>query len=67
MTLLEAMDWTGRIFTGSWTSAGGGTLASTEPATEQTPAEVGLTNKGDVAAAAARAGRAASVGRHPRA
>ena len=52
MTMLEAVDWTGKIFTGSWTAAQGGTVASTEPATGHTLAEVGLAGQADVAAAA---------------
>jgi benzaldehyde dehydrogenase (NAD) len=55
MTLLASADWTGKIFGGSWTAAQGGTLTSTEPATGQTLAEVGLANNGDVAAAAEQA------------
>src|ERR1700728_2067073 len=56
MTMLEAVDWSGRIFTGSWTPAqGGGTLTSIEPATGQTLAEVGLAGKDDVAASAKQA------------
>lgn len=55
MTMLEAVDWSGKIFTGSWTAAEGGTVASTEPATGQTLAEVGLADKGDVSAAAKQA------------
>lgn len=46
MTMLEGVDWSGKIFTGSWTPAqGGGTLTSIEPATGQTLAEVGLAGK----------------------
>ena len=56
MTMLEAVDWSGKIFTGSWTPAqGGGTLTSIEPATGQTLAEVGLAGKDDVAASAKQA------------
>src|SRR5580693_2512362 len=56
MTMLEAVDWTGKIFTGSWTPAqGGATLISIEPATGQTLAEVGLAGKDDVAASAKQA------------
>jgi benzaldehyde dehydrogenase (NAD) len=42
MTLLDAVDWTGKIFSGGWIAARGGTLASTEPATGEVLAEVGL-------------------------
>src|ERR1700729_2727483 len=56
MTMLEAVDWTGKIFTGSWTPAqGGATLISIEPATGQTLAEVGLAGKADVTASAEQA------------
>src|ERR1700691_6289692 len=56
MTMLEAVDWSGKIFTGSWTPAqGSGTLTSIEPATGQTLAEVGLAGKDDVAASAKQA------------
>jgi benzaldehyde dehydrogenase (NAD) len=55
MTMLEAVDWAGKIFTGNWITAQGGTLASTEPATGQTLAEVGLAGRADVAAAAEQA------------
>src|SRR3984885_15386147 len=56
MTMLEAVDWSGKIFTGSWGRAqGGGTLTSIEPATGQTLAEVGLAGKDDVAASAKQA------------
>ena len=55
MALLDNADWTGKIFGGRWTAAQGGTLASTEPATGATLAEVGLANSADVAAAAEQA------------
>jgi benzaldehyde dehydrogenase (NAD) len=48
MTLLDSAEWTGRIFTGKWEPAYGGTLASVEPATGQTPAEVGLADAQDI-------------------
>src|SRR3984885_3926887 len=56
MTMLEAVDWSGKISPGSWPPAqGGGTLTSIEPATGQTLAEVGLAGKDDVAASAKQA------------
>jgi len=55
MTLLSGVDWNGRLFSGGWTPAQGGTIATVEPATGEVLAQVGLANKGDVAAAAARA------------
>jgi benzaldehyde dehydrogenase (NAD) len=42
MTMLEAADWAGNVFTGSWTVAHGGTTTISEPATGQQLAEVGL-------------------------
>jgi benzaldehyde dehydrogenase (NAD) len=61
MGLLETADWTGKIFNGGWATASGGTLASTEPATGQVLAEVGLAGQEDVSRAAeqARAAQAA--------
>jgi benzaldehyde dehydrogenase (NAD) len=55
MTMLETADWAGKIFTGNWIAAQGGTLASTEPATGRTLAEVGLAGQADVVAAAEQA------------
>jgi len=56
--LLDGADWGSRIFSSGWIPAQGGTLQTTEPATGEVLAEVGLANKGDVAEAA-RAARAA--------
>ncbi len=58
MSLLETADWSGKIFSGGWVAAKGGTITSDEPATGQILAEVGLANGADVAAAA-QAARAA--------
>jgi benzaldehyde dehydrogenase (NAD) len=55
MSLLENVDWAGKVFSGGWVTAPGGTLTSTEPATGQVLAEVGLASGEDVARAAARA------------
>ena len=55
MGLLETADWTGKIFSGGWVSADGGTLTSTEPATGQVLAEVGLAGQEDVSKAAEQA------------
>ena len=55
MTLLDGANWNSKIFSNGWTSAQGGTLQTTEPATGEVLAEVGLANKGDVAEAARRA------------
>ena len=49
------MDWAGKMFSGGWVTAQGGTLTSTEPATGQILAEVGLASGEDVARAAAQA------------
>ena len=55
MSLLEAVDWAGKVFTGSWTTASGGTLTAIEPATGQPLAEVGRADADDVRSAAERA------------
>ena len=55
MTLLSGAEWQSRIFSGGWTPAQGGTLTTTEPATGEVLAEVGLAGKADVAEAARRA------------
>jgi benzaldehyde dehydrogenase (NAD) len=52
MSLLDATDWTGKIFNGQWVPAQGGKLAATEPATGETLGEYGLANGEDVANAA---------------
>jgi benzaldehyde dehydrogenase (NAD) len=58
MALLDGTDWNGKIFSGGWTTARGGTMASTEPATGAVLAEVGLAGAEDVAAAVAVAAAA---------
>jgi benzaldehyde dehydrogenase (NAD) len=55
VTLLSGVEWSGRIFSGGWVPAQGGTIQTVEPATGEVLAEVGLANKGDVATAAERA------------
>jgi benzaldehyde dehydrogenase (NAD) len=67
MALLDGAGWAGKIYSGGWTAAQGGTLQTIEPATGAVLAEVGLANKGDVeqaarAAAAAQPGWAARTG-----
>jgi benzaldehyde dehydrogenase (NAD) len=52
MSLLDAVDWTGKIFNGQWVPAQGGKLAAIEPATGETLGETGLANGEDVANAA---------------
>lgn len=56
--LLETADWHGRIFSGGWRAARGGTLDSLEPATDAVLAQVGLADAADIAEAAARAAEA---------
>jgi benzaldehyde dehydrogenase (NAD) len=55
MTLLDGAVWSSKIFSNGWKPAEGGTLQTLEPATGEVLAEVGLANKGDVAAAAVEA------------
>jgi benzaldehyde dehydrogenase (NAD) len=55
MTLLDDGGWNSKIFSNGWRAAEGGRLQTSEPATGEVLAEVGLANKGDVADAAARA------------
>jgi benzaldehyde dehydrogenase (NAD) len=67
MALLDGAGWAGKIYSGGWTAAQGGTVQTTEPATGAVLAEVGLANQGDVqqaarAAAAAQPGWAARTG-----
>ena len=61
VTLLSGAEWHSKIFSGGWTPAQGGILQTTEPATGEVLAEVGLAGKADVAEAARRA-RAAQPG-----
>ncbi len=56
--LLSDLDWTGRVYSGGWTSARGGVVESVEPATGAVLATVGLANAEDIAAAAAAARQA---------
>lgn len=53
--LLDAGQWPGNIFTGSWTPASGGRFEITEPATGSILAEGGLANATDIGDAARRA------------
>ena len=53
--LLSDVDWTGKVYSGGWTSPRGGVLESVEPATGAVLATVGLANADDIAAAAAAA------------
>ena len=56
--ILDDLDWQGKVFSDGWTTARGGELKSTEPATGEVLARVGLANAADIAAAAASARRA---------
>src|SRR5262245_49564563 len=56
--LLDAADWPGRISSDGWRTAHGGVHTSTEPATGDALAEVGLADAEDVATADARAAQA---------
>ncbi|MGP4050263.1 benzaldehyde dehydrogenase [Streptomyces sp. 2A115] len=53
--LLDDVSWQGKIYSNGWTTAHGGVLDSTEPATGAVLAQVGLGDAEDVAAATARA------------
>lgn len=53
--LLEDGAWLGSIWTGEWSTGGGGTYPVMEPATGQTLGEVGRATPGDVHDAAGRA------------
>ena len=55
MSVLDGVDWSGKVFNGAWITPQGGTITSTEPATGSELAEVGLANASDVAAAAVQA------------
>lgn len=54
--LLDELDWQGKVYSTGWTASRGGVLESTEPATGDVLAAVGLANADDIAAAAAAAG-----------
>ena len=56
--LLDDLDWQGKVYSGGWTASRGGVLESTEPATGEVLATVGLADAGDIAAAAAVARQA---------
>ncbi|WP_033318336.1 benzaldehyde dehydrogenase [Streptomyces yerevanensis] len=56
--LLDDVSWQGKIYSNGWTTAHGGVLDSTEPATGAVLAQVGLADADDVAAATARAAQA---------
>ena len=56
--LLSDVDWTGKVYSGGWTSPRGGVLESVEPATGAVLATVGLANADDIGAAAAAAKQA---------
>ncbi|GAA1789952.1 benzaldehyde dehydrogenase [Planosporangium flavigriseum] len=55
MALLDDGTWQGKIWTGSWTEATGGTYTAVEPATGESLGEVGRATPADVSAAADRA------------
>ncbi|MFG2029857.1 benzaldehyde dehydrogenase [Streptomyces sp. NPDC048825] len=56
--LLDDVSWQGKIYSNGWTTAHGGVLDSTEPATGAVLAQVGLADADDVAAATTRAAQA---------
>ncbi|MFC4463149.1 benzaldehyde dehydrogenase [Streptomyces xiangluensis] len=56
--LLDDVSWQGKIYSNGWSTAHGGVLNSTEPATGAVLAQVGLADADDVAAATARAAQA---------
>src|ERR1700689_3955500 len=56
--LLDDVDWQGKVYSNGWTESRGGVVESTEPATGDVLARVGLANAADIAAAAAAARRA---------
>src|SRR5580692_451671 len=56
--LLDDVDWQGKLYSNGWTTSRGGVLESTEPATGEVLATVGLADADDVAAAAAAAKQA---------
>jgi benzaldehyde dehydrogenase (NAD) len=55
MTLLDPKAWDGKIYSGGWVSAGGGTAVIREKATGGTLGDTGVADAGDVARAAAAA------------
>ena len=56
--LLDDLDWQGKVYSTGWTTSRGGVLESTEPATGEVLATVGLADADDIAAAAAAAKQA---------
>ena len=56
--LLDDLDWQGKVYSTGWTTSRGGVLESTEPATGELLATVGLADADDIAAAAAAAEQA---------
>jgi benzaldehyde dehydrogenase (NAD) len=58
MTLLDDGSWQGKLWTGAWTEAGGGSYPVVEPATGETLGEAGRATPEDVRAAGARAAQA---------
>jgi benzaldehyde dehydrogenase (NAD) len=50
--LLDDLDWQGKVYSSGWTTSRGGVLESTEAATGEVLATVGLADASDVAAAA---------------
>jgi benzaldehyde dehydrogenase (NAD) len=58
MTLLDEAGWSGRIYSGGWRDAHGGTRSVNEPATGKSIGSVGLADATDVAEAATAAARA---------
>ena len=48
MTLLDGVDWSGKIFTGHWEDAKGGTMRCVEPATGANLGEVGIADPADI-------------------
>lgn len=57
-SLLDSTDWQGKIFSNGWTTARGGVIDSTEPATGEVLGQVGLANAEDIAKATAEAAEA---------
>jgi benzaldehyde dehydrogenase (NAD) len=53
--ILDSLDWQGKIFSSGWVSSHGGVLDSTEPATGDVLAQVGLADASNIEVAAAAA------------
>ena len=56
--ILDDLDWQGKVYSSGWSTSRGGVLESTEPATGEVLATVGLADAGDTAAAATAAKQA---------